>query len=91
MNSSDLALKVADQANVSKAQAKAIVDQVFAAIGEAATTGNEVSIPGFGKFKVKHSAARQGRNPRTGDPMDIAASKKLTFTPALALKTKLND
>lgn len=50
----------------------------------------EVSIPGFGKFKVKHSAAREGRNPSTGEAISIAEFKKLGFTHAKALRDKLN-
>jgi DNA-binding protein HU-beta len=50
---------------------------------------DDVSIGGFGAFKVKDTAAREGRNTRTGDPMESAAGKKLTFVPSLALKQKL--
>ena len=62
----------------------------FAAIAEAAASGEEISLNGFGKFKVKEAAAREGRNPATGATIRIAASKKLTFTPAKAVKDKLN-
>ena len=62
----------------------------FTAIGEAAARGEEISLNGFGKFKVKDSPAREGRNPATGAAMTIAASKKLAFTPAKAIKDKLN-
>jgi DNA-binding protein HU-beta len=47
-------------------------------------------VPGFGKFKVKETPAREGRNPATGETIKIAASKKLTFTPAKAVKDALN-
>ena len=72
--------------------AHGLLDQFngFAAIGDAAAKGDEVSIPGFGKFKVKHSPAREGRNPSTGAAMKIAASRKLGFTVAKAIKDKLN-
>ena len=63
---------------------------MFAAITDAAASGNEVSISGFGKYKVKESAAREGRNPSTGETIQIAASKKLSFTPAKAVKDRLN-
>jgi DNA-binding protein HU-beta len=63
---------------------------VFAAIADAASRGEEVSLNGFGKTKVKYSPAREGRNPLTGSTIQIAASKKLTFAPAKALKDKLN-
>jgi DNA-binding protein HU-beta len=87
---SDIADKIASDHDLTKVQAKAIVDGVFKAIGDAAAAGNESSIPGFGKFKVKDSPARDGRNPSTGETIKIAASKKLTFTAAKALKDALN-
>ena len=90
MNSSELTDQVASTNGLTKADAKKIVDGIFAAIGDAAAKGDEVSIPGFGKFKVKDSPARDGRNPATGAPMKIAASRKLGFAPAKAIKDKLN-
>ena len=89
MNNNDLADQVAATHGVSKVDARKIVDTVFAAIGDAAAGGSEVSLSGFGKFKVKATAAREGRNPATGEPMTIKASKKLSFTPAKAVKDKL--
>ena len=59
-------------------------------ITDAAAKGDEVSLNGFGKFKVKNTPAREGRNPSTGATIQIAASKKLTFAPAKAVKDKLN-
>lgn len=90
MNNADLAAQIADGTGQSKADAKKMVDAVFAAVADAAAKGEEVSISGFGKFKVKESAAREGRNPATGETIQIAASKKLGFTPAKAVKDKLN-
>ena len=90
MNISDLVTYVADQdGKITKTQAKALVDSVFAAITTAATKGEEVSLPGFGKFKVQNKPARTGRNPSTGAAIQIAASKKLVFQPAKALKDTL--
>lgn len=90
MNNSDLADTLASAHNITKADARKLVDGVFAAIADAATKGEEISLNGFGKFKVKESAAREGRNPSTGATIQIAASKKLGFTPAKAVKDKLN-
>jgi len=90
MNNSDLAEKLAAETGVTKADAKKAVDAVFAAIVEAAAAGDEISVNGFGKFKVKDSPAREGRNPSSGETIQIAASKKLTFAPAKAIKDKLN-
>jgi DNA-binding protein HU-beta len=90
MNNTDLANAVADASGLTKADARKIVDAVFAEIAAAAAKGDEVSLNGFGKFKVKASAAREGRNPATGATITIAASKKLTFAAAKAVKDKLN-
>ncbi len=86
----DIADKIASEQNLTKSQAKAIVDDVFNAISNAAASGTETSIPGFGKFKVKETPERDGRNPSTGATIKIAASKRLTFTPAKAMKDALN-
>ncbi|MBC2666751.1 HU family DNA-binding protein [Novosphingobium flavum] len=90
MNTSDLADTVASAAGLTKADARKVVDAVFAVITEAAAKGEEISLNSFGKFKVKESAAREGRNPATGEPMQIAASRKLAFSPAKAVKDRLN-
>ncbi len=90
MNNNDLADTLAAANDISKADARKIVDSLFTAIADAATKGDEISLNGFGKFKVKDSPAREGRNPSTGATIQIAASKKLTFAPAKAVKDKLN-
>ncbi|NML12523.1 HU family DNA-binding protein [Sphingobium sp. AR-3-1] len=90
MNNSDLAEALASEHGLTKADARKYVDAVFAHITGAAAKGDEVSLNGFGKFKVKDSPAREGRNPSTGATIQIAASKKLTFTPAKAVKDQLN-
>ena len=89
MNNNELADKVAASNGLTKADARKYVDGVFAAIAEAAAAGDEIALNGFGKFKVKATAAREGRNPSTGAAIQIAASKKLTFAPAKAIKDKL--
>ena len=90
MNNSDLADGIAAANGITKADARKIVDGVFAAIADAAAKGEEVSLNGFGKFKVKDMPAREGRNPSTGATIQIAAAKKLGFTPAKAVKDQLN-
>lgn len=90
MNNNDIADHLAQHHGITKADARKHVDHVFHAIAQAASKGEEVSIAGFGKFKVKSSAAREGRNPATGATINIAASKKLGFAPAKALKDHLN-
>lgn len=90
MNNNDLADTLAASHGMTKADARKAVDSVFAAIADAAAKGEEVSLNGFGKFKVKNTPAREGRNPSTGATIQIAASNKLTFSPAKAVKDKLN-
>jgi len=90
MNHAELSDIVAASLDLSKADAKKAVDAVFAAIADAAAKGDEVSINGFGKFKVKATPAREGRNPSTGETIQIKAAKKLTFGPAKAVKDRLN-
>jgi DNA-binding protein HU-beta len=90
MNNADLAEALAAGNGLSKADARKYVDAVFSAVAAAAAKGEEVSLNGFGKFKVKESPAREGRNPATGAAIQIAASKKLAFTPAKAVKDALN-
>lgn len=90
MNNSELADQISEAQGISKADARKLVDAVFTAIGDAAANGSEISLSGFGKFKVKATAEREGRNPATGEAMTIKASRKLTFAPAKAVKDKLS-
>jgi DNA-binding protein HU-beta len=86
----EIAEKIAQDHGLSKVQGKAIVEAVFQSIAEAAVLGKESSIQGFGKFKVKDSPAREARNPATGATIQVAAARKLSFSPAKALKDTLN-
>jgi DNA-binding protein HU-beta len=90
MNNAELAETIAESNGLTKTDARAVVDAIFAALTDAAAKGQEVSIAGFGKFKVKESAEREGRNPATGATITIAAAKKLGFSPAKAIKDRLN-
>jgi DNA-binding protein HU-beta len=90
MNTAALVAKIAETHGVSKAQARSIVDDIFKDIVDAAASGAEVSLPGFGKFKVKATPQREGRNPANGEKIKIAASKKLTFSSAKSVKDLLN-
>jgi DNA-binding protein HU-beta len=67
-----------------------MVDSMLKSITSAAANGEEISIPGFGKFRVKVTPEREGRNPTSGEKIKIAASRKLTFSPAKAVKELLN-
>ena len=90
MNNADLAERIATQHEMSKADARRLVDGMLAAIAEAAAGGEEVALSGFGRFKVTERAARQGRNPATGETIQIAASRKLAFAPAKQVRDALN-
>lgn len=90
MNNSELVEQIAAANNLTRADAKKIVDSVFGATADAAAKGDEIALNAFGKFKVKHTPAREGRSPATGETIKIAASRKLTFSAAKAIKDKLN-
>jgi DNA-binding protein HU-beta len=66
------------------------VDATFASITEGLLQGESLQIPGFGKFEVRERAARQGRNPATGESIEIKASKNAAFKPSSTLKAALN-
>ena len=89
MNFGELTKAVAEATGSSDADAKKAVNAVFDQIASAAAKGEDVAIPGFGKFSVKDRPEREGRNPSTGAAMTIAAGKKMTFTVAKGLKDKL--
>lgn len=90
MNTTELSEKLAADHGLAKADARKIVDIILATVTEAAVKGDEIALGGFGKFKVKATPAREGRNPSTGETIQIAAAKKLGFTVAKAVKDALN-
>lgn len=75
----DLISFVAEEARVTKAQAQAVLDALGPVIQTNAQAGYSITLPGLGRFIVKDRPARPGRNPRTGEPVEIAASRALTF------------
>jgi DNA-binding protein HU-beta len=86
MTKSEFVDKVAAQSGLSKKDAGAAVDAVIASIEDTLKGGGEVSFTGFGKFHVADRGAREGRNPRTGETMTIAASRVPRFTAGSGLK-----
>lgn len=90
MNKGELIDVVADDAGLSKADATRTVDAVITAITKALKKGDQVALVGFGTFAVKNRAARQGRNPRTGETIQISASKVPGFKAGKALKDAVN-
>ena len=90
MNKAELIDAVADSADISKAAASRAVDGFVVAITEALQKGEQVALVGFGTFSVKDRAARTGRNPRTGEAIEIKASKNPGFKAGKALKDAVN-
>ena len=91
MNKNDLIAAVADTSGLTKADAGRAVDAVFSSIEGAPKGGSEVRIVGFGTFSVAHRAATTGRNPRTGEAIQIAASKQPKFKAGAPLKDAVNN
>lgn len=89
MNKSELIDHVATQADISKAAAGRALEAVLGGITASLKKGNSVSLVGFGTFSVTRRAARSGRNPRTGAPIKIKATKSPKFRPGKALKDAL--
>jgi len=90
MNKSDLVGNVAELSGLSKSDADKAVDAVFAAITGALKSGDDVRLVGFGNFSVTDRPAREGRNPRTGESLTIAAGKAPKFSAGKALKDTVN-
>jgi DNA-binding protein HU-beta len=84
---SELVDQVSDRARLTKQDASAAVDAVIATIEDALRRGSDVAVSGFGKFHVSERGARLGVNPRTGERIEIAASRVPRFTAGSGLKT----
>ena len=90
MNKSELIDAIAASADIPKAAAGRALDATVDAITNALKEGDQVVLVGFGTFAVKERAARTGRNPQTGQPIEIPAAKIPTFKPGKALKDAVN-
>ena len=86
MNKTELISAVATSAELSKKDATKAVDALLDTIAETLKNGDKIQLIGFGNFEVRERAARKGRNPQTGEEMEIAASKQPSFKPGKALK-----
>lgn len=91
MNKRDLADVVAYETGTARSRAMAGVNLVFETIAEALREGADVRITGFGTFEVRQRTARTGRNPRTGEAVDIPAARVPAFKPSKALKDRINS
>ena len=86
MNKQELITKIAEKSNLSKKDAAAALDALTSTITEALKAEGKLAIPSLGTFEVKERAARNGRNPQTGEKVEISAKKNPAFKPAKALK-----
>ena len=91
MNKSELIDAIASAADISKAKAALAVDGMTSAVTTALSDGDQVTLVGFGTFSVRDRAARTGRNPRTGETIQIAASKQPKFKAGAPLKASVNS
>ena len=91
MNKTELVAAVAEQAGLSKKDAEAAVKAFTDVVAEALKAGDKIQLVGFGTFEVSERAAREGRNPRTGETMTIEASKTPKFKAMKSLKEKVNN
>ena len=90
MNKAEFINAVSEAAGSSKSDATAHVEAMISVVTGALKGDNEVALVGFGTFKAKKREARTGRNPRTGESIQIAASQKVKFLPAKSLKEMFN-
>ncbi len=86
MNKTDLITQVVEKTDLQKKDATKAVEAVFEAIADALQSGDKVQMVGFGNFEVRERSARKGRNPQTGEEIEIPASKIPAFKPGKALK-----
>ncbi|ASS65119.1 HU family DNA-binding protein [Paenibacillus sp. D51F] len=91
MNKTDLIAKVSELTELSKKDATKAVDAVFDAISDALQAGDKVQLVGFGNFEVRERQARKGRNPQTGEEIEIPASKTPAFKPGKSLKDLVSN
>ena len=90
MTKVDIVSSVYEKVGFSKKEAVRVVETIFDILKEALERGEKVKISGFGNFMVRSKRARRGRNPQTGDDIEISSRKILTFKPSQVLKNELN-
>lgn len=90
MTKTELIAVLAENTGLSNAKATEAFNAVFASMTDTLAAGNAVTIHGFGKFELSQRAARQGRNPQSGETIEIAASTSVKFKPVKALKDAVN-
>ena len=90
MTKAELVNVVSQETEIKKKDVETVVNAVLDAVGAALKNGDKVQLIGFGTFEVKEVAAHEGRNPKTGETIQIEASKKPAFTASKALKDAVN-
>lgn len=90
MSKAELLESVSGSSGVTRSQAESVLSQFFSTVTEAAKRGDKAGWPGFGTFSSAQRGARTGRNPRTGEPVQIAASTAIKFSPSSTLKQAMN-
>ncbi|MFS0855163.1 HU family DNA-binding protein [Paenibacillus taichungensis] len=91
MNKTDLVNAVVEKTGLAKKDTEQVINETLSAITNALANGDKVQLFGFGNFEVRDRAARKGRNPQTGEEMDIPASKAPAFKPSKALKDAVKE
>lgn len=91
MNRTELVNVITCESGVAKKDVEAVISAAIEAVTDALKSGDKVQLLGFGTFEVKETAAREGRNPQTGEAITIPAGKKPAFSPAKALKDAVNE
>lgn len=91
MKKSEMIEVLSSKTGLSKADAEKMFNATFDLFKEELAKGNKVSVVGFGTFKISERAAREGRNPQTGETIQIAASKSVSFKAGTELKSKVNN
>ncbi len=91
MTKAELVEEVARAAELTKKDAEVVVEEVFKNIIQALNRGEKIELRGFGSFRVRNRDARRGRNPKTGEPVDIPAKRVPYFKPGKELKELIND
>jgi nucleoid DNA-binding protein len=91
MNKSELVSFIAELNDISKTEAEKTLNMITGAFVEALGSGHDISLVGFGAFKIKHRAAREGRNPKTGEKMNIGAYNQVVFSPGKTMKDSCNS
>ena len=91
MNKAELTVAVAEKTGLTRSDSESVITACLEMIGRELASGNRIQIPGFGSFEIKERPAHTGRNPATGETIQVPASKTPVFRPGKTLKDTVND